>query len=146
MTATTASSILPHDDLGTGDPLVLLHAFPLDARIFDHQRAPLTAKHRVIIPDFAGFGRAPAMSPRASIDARADDIMALIDALTIPKATLIGLAMGGYVALAFARRHPERLRGLVLADNRPTADSPEQRAARFASIARVQNEGMAAVI
>src|SRR5262245_13603379 len=131
----TATAALPHDDHGTGDPLVLLHAFPLDARIWDHQRAALSAKRRVITPDFAGFGRARAFSPRTSIDEHAVDVAALLDALEIPKVTLIGLSMGGYVALAFARRHPGRLRGLVLADTRPGADSPEQRAAREGMIA-----------
>lgn len=137
---------LPHDDAGTGAPLVLLHAFPLDARIWEPQRAALSGKYRVIAPDFAGFGRARGISGRASIDAHADDIAALLDALELPKATIIGLSMGGYVALAFARRHPERLRALGLADTRPGPDSDEAKAAREASIARVKSEGMGAVI
>ena len=141
-----SSPPLPHDDNGQGAPLVLLHAFPVDARIWDPQRPALSSKRRVITPDFAGFGRARALATRTSIDTHADDIHALLDALEIPKATLIGLSMGGYVALAFARRHPERLSGLVLADTRAGADSPEVSAGRLAMIAKVEAEGMAALM
>jgi 3-oxoadipate enol-lactonase len=140
-----SSTTLPHDDLGHGAPLVLLHAFPVDARIWDPQRAALSAKRRVITPDFAGFGRARDLATRTSIDAHADDIQTLLDALGIPKATLIGLSMGGYVALAFARRYPAQLSRLVLADTRAGADSPEVKAGRERMIAQVEAEGMAAL-
>jgi 3-oxoadipate enol-lactonase len=134
-----------HDDLGTGAPLVLLHAFPLDARMWEHQRAKLSAKYRVVTPDLAGFGRARALPKRRSLEAHADDIAALLTALALPKATLLGLSMGGYIALAFARRYPDRLAGLILADTRATGDSAEAKAGRARSIAQVETQGVAAL-
>lgn len=142
---TSSPSPLPHDDLGAGAPLLLLHAFPLDARMWAPQLAALSAKHRVVTPDLAGFGRARALDPRLSLDAHADDIAALLAALALPKVTLLGLSMGGYIALAFARRYPERLAGLVLADTRATGDSAEGKAGRGRSIAQVQAEGVPAL-
>lgn len=142
----TSPPTLPHDDVGAGPPLVLLHAFPLDARMWAPQRIAFDATHRVVTPDFAGFGRARSMSPRSSIDEHADDVAALLDELGIPTATVLGLSMGGYVALAFARRHPGRLDGLILADTRTTGDSADAKAGRDRAIAQVEAEGVSALV
>ena len=85
-------------------------------------------------------------SPPTSIDAHADDLAALLDERAIPRATLVGLSMGGYIAIAFARRHGARLAGLVLADTRAAADSDEAKAGRDASIAKVRAEGVPALV
>jgi 3-oxoadipate enol-lactonase len=143
---TASDPPLPHDDLGAGAPLLLLHAFPFDARMWEPQLAALSAKHRVVTPDLAGFGRARALAPRLSLDAHADDLAALLTALALPTVTLIGLSMGGYIALAFARKYPDRLAGLVLADTRAAGDSAEAKAGRERSIAQVQAEGVAALV
>jgi len=136
---------LPHDDLGAGPALLLLHAFPLDARMWAPQRDALGAVRRVITPDLAGFGRARGLAPRATLDAHADDLARLLDALELPRVTLLGLSMGGYIALAFAQRHRDRLLGLVLADTRATPDTAEAKAGRGASIAKVEAEGVASL-
>src|SRR5258706_3195117 len=125
---------LAHSDDGRGSPVVLLHAFPLDGRMWDAQKEALAGNHRVVVPDFAGFGRSRDREPRASLDEHADDVAELLSGLGIERATVLGLSMGGYIALAFARRHPGRLLGLGLADTRAAPDSPEGRAARDQNI------------
>ena len=76
----------------------------------------------------------------------ADDLAALLDRLAIPRATVLGMSMGGYAALAFAARHRERLSALVLADTRAAADSAEARAGRAAALATLADAGPAAYL
>jgi 3-oxoadipate enol-lactonase len=137
---------LTFDDTGSGEPLVLLHAFPLDGRMWLAQKDDLSGSVRVIVPDLCGFGRSAELAPAQSIDEYADDVAALLDQLHIERATIVGLSMGGYVALALARLHPHRLSRLGLADTRSLADSPEGRTARDQNIALVKNEGVAPLV
>jgi len=98
-------------------------------------------RRRVIAPNLRGFGRTSGFDDATppSIDTMADDVAALLDALDLSgPVTVGGLSMGGYAALAFARRHPDRMRGLVLADTRAEPDEDAARANRDASIARIE--------
>jgi pimeloyl-ACP methyl ester carboxylesterase len=144
-------------DDGQGEPVVLLHAFPLDGRMWEAQRAdlarggapqaaPTSSRFRVIVHDLAGFGRSADVTARATLDAHAGDIALLLDTLAIERATLVGLSMGGYIALAFARQYPERLARLGLADTRAAADSLEAKAGRDENMALVAREGVAALV
>jgi 3-oxoadipate enol-lactonase len=126
--------IVSYDDAGSGPPIVLLHAFPFDRRMWWSTAAALAGHRRVIAPDLRGFGDSPGSGPFGIADL-ADDLAALLDVLGLSRATVLGLSMGGYVALAFAARHAARLEGLVLADTRAGADSPEARHARDEGIA-----------
>ena len=136
------SDRLAYTDEGRGDVIVLLHAFPVDGRMWAVQRRDLSRTHRVIAPDFAGFGGSATVSLRRSLDEHADDVARLLDALAIDRATIVGLSMGGYITFAFARRHPKRVARLVLADTKATPDTPEGRAARDQNIALVEKEGV----
>jgi 3-oxoadipate enol-lactonase len=136
------------DDGGDGPPLVLLHAFPFDRRMWRETVAALAAaagRHRVIVPDLRGFGTAPLAGPYGVADL-ADDVAALMDAKGLPRATIVGLSMGGYVALAFAARHGARLEGLVLADTRAGPDGDEARRGRDEAIALVEAQGVEAYV
>lgn len=146
MVTTKPSTPLPHDVTGSGSPLLFVHAFPFDAGMWGPQREGLSSRHQVVTPDLSGFGRAHDWAPRASMEEHAADLVALLDALEIPRATLVGLSMGGYIALAFARRYPARLAGLVLADTKATGDSPEAKAGRAKSIALVESSGVPALV
>ncbi|WP_371479501.1 alpha/beta fold hydrolase [Kitasatospora sp. NBC_00315] len=119
---------------GTGTPLVLLHAFPLAASMWSAQLDGLPGSGggdaRVLAPDQRGFGGTGLGDDDPSLDLVADDVALLLDAAGIDRAVVGGLSMGGYVALAFARRHPERLAGLLLADTKATADTDAARANR----------------
>ncbi|NBT14272.1 MAG: alpha/beta fold hydrolase [Planctomycetia bacterium] len=114
---------------GSGLPLLLLHAFPLDHSMWAGQD-DLADEFRLIVPDQRGFGRSDGPPP-ASIAQLADDAVALLDALHVAQPAVIGgLSMGGYVAQHVAARHPDRVRALILADTRLEADTPEARATR----------------
>jgi 3-oxoadipate enol-lactonase len=130
-----------YDDSGVGPPLVLLHAFPFDRRMWRANVAELSGRFRVITPDLRGFGETPASGPYSIADL-AGDVAALMDALGLSRATVGGLSMGGYVALAFAARHGSRLEGLVLADTKAGPDTPEARRGRDEAIALVNAEGV----
>ena len=88
------------------------------------QIGALVAEARCIAIDFRGFGESTA-APPYTMDRFADDVVAVLDALSIERAVIVGLSMGGYVAFALWRRHRDRVRALVLADTRATADSEQ---------------------
>lgn len=125
-------------DVGSGTPLVLLHAFPLSSAMWLAQREGLAARFRVVTPDLRGFGGSPLGAAEPSVDVMADDVVALLDAKGIDRAVIGGLSMGGQVTLALCRRHPERVLGLVLADTKATADTDVVRDARLRSAERLE--------
>ncbi len=135
---------LAYDDTGSGTPLVLLHAFPLDREMWRPQVAALRESARVITIDLPGFGESPAIA-RFTIDDAADIVAELLGELKIPKAVVCGLSMGGYIALAISRRHPKFLAGMILADTRAGIDDSQARSARDRSIATVREQGPAAL-
>ena len=117
-------------EAGRGDAVVLLHAFPLNASMWSAQREALAPRFRVICPDQRGFGGTQLGHDEPSLDEVADDVVAMLDARKVGTFVLGGLSMGGYVAMALLRRHPDRVRGLVLADTKAGADSEEAAAGR----------------
>jgi 3-oxoadipate enol-lactonase len=137
---------LAYEFFGGGKPLVLIHAFPLDGRMWTDTAQALSSRCRVIVPDMRGFGESDLGGSDPSIADMADDVAALLDSLGIERATVGGLSMGGYVSLAFAARHPARLERLILADTRAAADSDVARAGRADTLALVEKEGVAALV
>ncbi|MDF5752567.1 alpha/beta fold hydrolase [Spongiactinospora sp. TRM90649] len=129
---------------GSGVPVLLLHAFPLSSAMWLAQREGLSARCRVITPDMRGFGGSVLHDEPPSIDAMADDIADLLDAEGIERAVIGGLSMGGYVAMAFCRRHPDRLLGVILAGTKATADTEPIRdnRERIASTVTEQGSGI----
>ena len=129
---------------GDGPALLLLHAFPLGLFMWDAQAEALAARHRVIRFDARGFGGSDSSQGPLTMERIADDAAALLDQLGVSRAVVGGCSMGGYAALAFVRRHPQRLAGLVLQDTRAGADSEEARAGRATLAAKVLAEGASA--
>lgn len=138
------STTLSFDDEGHGEPLVLLHAFPFD-RTFWSDVTPLFVKAglRVVAPDLMGFGQSPGKGPWSIAD-QAEAVSSLLLSLGLTKATVLGLSMGGYVALALVDRHPEQIKAIVLADTKAAADSPQALEGRAHAIAKVKQEGVPA--
>lgn len=133
------------DIRGAEGPCILfIHGYPFDHTIWQYQLSHLEGCRRVA-PDLRGMGLSDAPDLGYSMTTYADDMAALLDTLGIDKAVLCGLSMGGYVALDFARRWPERLSGLVLMDTRAEADSAEGRRGRDAQAAQARERGAAAV-
>ena len=120
-------------------PILFLHAFPLNAVMWKGQRAALGGR-TVLTPDFPGFGGRP--SGEASLDAFAASVAAEMDEAGISRAVVVGLSMGGYVALRFHAFWPERVAAMVLADTRAGADEEAGRAKRTDQAARVRREGV----
>jgi pimeloyl-ACP methyl ester carboxylesterase len=131
---------------GSGPPLVLLHAFPLAGAMWEQQRALLAGGCRVVAPDQRGFGGSPLGDDEPSLDRCADDVAALLDRLSLDRVVLGGSSMGGYVAMALLRRHPERVRALVLAGTKATADPPEAADGRRAMADRLEVEGSGVLV
>lgn len=131
-------------DHGRGDPMILVHGFPLDRRMWRGQVGSFDG-FRLILPDLRGFGLSESSPPPYPMELLAEDIRQLIDHLGLERVVLGGLSMGGYVALAFAARYPERLHALLLFDTQAAADSPEVRERRADQAARVRRDGASAI-
>lgn len=129
-------------------PLVLFHAFPLSAAMWEPQFDAFE-RWRVIAPDTRGF-RGPDGPPveppgEPTMQELALDVEHVLDALGVPQAVIGGLSMGGYLAFALYRQAPARFRGLVLANTKAGADTEEGREARRKMRALVEREGPSAV-
>ena len=136
-------------DVGAGDvPVVLLHAFPLHAEMWAPQLACLAARTRVVAPDLKGFGRSDAPDDRSAytMDAYAAEVAGLLAHLGVERIVLGGLSMGGYVAFSFLRRYGPMVEGLVLADTRASADTPEVLERRTTQQGLVARDGPGAVV
>ncbi|MHA6800956.1 alpha/beta fold hydrolase [Bounagaea algeriensis] len=135
---------------GVGRPLVLLHAFPIDSRMWNGARARLEQQARVITPDQRGMGQSPlvdARTPDTSADdpglpTVAADVLALLDDLGLDRVMLGGCSMGGYAAMAVLRAAPERVNGLLLVDTKAAADAEQARANRLSVAERAESEGV----
>lgn len=121
--------------------LLLVHGFPLDSRMWREQLSGLAGRARVIAPDLRGHGLSDAPQGPYSMEQHSDDLAALLDHLGVERAIVAGLSMGGYVTLAFWRRHPERVAGLALVDTRAEPDTPAGKANRDVTAGRVQETG-----
>jgi 3-oxoadipate enol-lactonase len=142
--ALVADAEITFDDIGSGLPVVFLHAFPLNRTMWDPQVGALVAEYRCIPIDFRGFGDSTPVPPY-TMDRYADDVAGVLDTLQIERAVIVGLSMGGYVSFAFWRRHRERVRAFVLADTRATPDTVEQAERRRELIDVAETQGSTAV-
>ena len=142
---TTNGIRIAFSDDGTGQPVVFVHGFPLNRTMWQPQVAALSSTFRIVTVDLRGHGDSDAPLWRYRIDDFVDDILAVLDDLRLPRVSLVGLSMGGYVALALARLYPDRLSGLVLSDTRAQADTPEGRQGRFHLAQAAHERGAGAV-
>lgn len=136
--------VLNVEEQGTGEPLLLVHGFPLDHRMWQGQIDELSEDFRVIAPDLRGFGESSGAADLVTMEQFADDLANLLDALEIrEKIIYCGLSMGGYIAWPFWRRHADRISKLILCDTRAAADSAEAAAGRLETAERVEQDGCA---
>lgn len=127
---------------GSGQPVVLLHPFPLSSKSFARTLATVPKGFRLLVPDARGFGQS-APGP-LSMETIAQDALALLDGLKIEQAIIGGVSMGGYAAMALLRLDASRVKGLLLCDTQAGADDEAARAAREATAVEVEQNGLQA--
>lgn len=131
---------------GTGSVALFVHGFPLDSSMWIEQLTDLCDLRRCIAPDLRGFGRsAPVTGAPLQMEEHAADLAGVLDLVSEEQADVVGLSMGGYVAMAFASLYPDRVRSLALIDTRAGADSEEGRQGRDALAEQLLTEGRAAI-
>jgi 3-oxoadipate enol-lactonase len=150
---------LAYTDTGLGLPVVLLHGYPFNRTLWNEQVNVLSNSYRLITPDLRGLGESDASRRKdgaslgerglgpgaATMNRMAQDVAALLDHLEISRAVIGGLSMGGYVALAFYKQFPSRVRALILADTRAQADTEEGKKTRQQQAEKALAEGMAGI-
>ena len=144
--ATVDGHVTRYLEAGRGRPLILLHAFPLSADMWQSQLDRVPDGWRFIAPDLRGFGAGGDVPPSLTVDDYAGDVLGLMDGLGIETAVIGGLSMGGYVTFALFRRAPERFDGVILADTKAQADTADGRAGRLAMSEMLRTRGVGAVV
>jgi pimeloyl-ACP methyl ester carboxylesterase len=130
MLARIAGVEIAYEAAGDGPPVLFFHAFPLGLFMWEAQVQALQATHRVVRFDARGLGASPVDDGLLTMERIADDGASLLGHLGVDRAVVAGCSMGGYAAFAMVRRHPGRVRALVLQDTRAGADTEEGRSHR----------------
>ncbi|MDC0770472.1 alpha/beta fold hydrolase [Streptomyces sp. HD] len=137
---------LAYEDIRGADasstPLVLIHGHPFDRTMWSPQIEAFSTTRRVIAPDLRGYGASPVVPGITPLSVFAADIEDLLDDLKVETFVLAGLSMGGQIVMECYDRFPDRIRGLVLADTFPAAETAEGKRARGAMADRLLREGM----
>jgi 3-oxoadipate enol-lactonase len=144
-----SGEVVGYDSYGEGSlALLLLHAFPFNRGQLSAQGEALGREQgvRVVTMDLRGFGESSIQTGPATMDQMAEDVRRLMDALELDGVVLGGLSLGGYVAFAAYSAFRERIQGMILADTRAGADTPEQRAAREQTALFVERDGPTALM
>jgi 3-oxoadipate enol-lactonase len=123
------------------DGLLLLHAFPVDARMWRPQVDAFAADITVVAPNHPGFGGHGPIPEVMTMGLAAESAVEALNEAGVEQAVVCGLSLGGYVAFELWRRHRDRIAGLILAHTRAEADSPEGAANRRALAERLRREG-----
>ena len=132
-------------EAGAGWPVLLIHAFPVHADMWRPQLERVPDGWRFIAPFVRGFGPDAPGSGAFTLDDVAADVAAFMDHLKLDRAVIGGLSMGGYITFALFRKAPERFDGMILADTKSDADTPEARDGRHKMIDLVRTKGSPAV-
>ena len=130
-----------YDVLGEGPAVVLLHAFPVNHRLWQPVAERLASRYRVVLMDLRGHGNSSVGEGPATMGKHASDVARVCDAAGVGKAAFAGVSIGGYVLFEFWRRWRERVNALLLADTRATPDNDQARAGRLQAAEEVEKAG-----
>jgi pimeloyl-ACP methyl ester carboxylesterase len=142
--ATINGQAINYTERGRGLPLVLVHGFPLDNRIWESQVAALSDKYRVIAPDLPGFGKSQPPRP-FTLESLAETLHAFLTQIKATPCALAGLSMGGYMSFAYERKYPTTLKAFILVDTKAEADTPDGKAGRNKMIETARTQGSPAI-
>jgi pimeloyl-ACP methyl ester carboxylesterase len=131
---------LSYEDIGAGRLVLCLPAFPFDHRMYRNQCA-LANSARLIMPDYRGTGESSRTAGPYTMYLLAEDMVRLLDHLAIDKVVVLGVSMGNYVGFSLVANHPDRVCGMVIADTRAEADTPEQAERRSKTVEGLRAEG-----
>ena len=131
------------EDVGKGAiPFIFIHGFPFDKTSWQPQMDFLKSENRVIAYDIRGFGSSTAGRMKKSMQLFGTDLIKFMDALSIEKAIVCGLSMGGYILLNAVERYPDRFEAIILSDTQCIADSEEAKVKRNKAILQIKAEGL----
>jgi 3-oxoadipate enol-lactonase len=122
--------------------VIFIHGFPFSHKMWTDQLAVLPPNIRGIAYDVRGHGYSEVGDGMYTIELFVDDLADFMKSLKVDKAILCGLSMGGYIALRFAAKYPEKLLGLILSDTRAEADTNEAKLKRATSMQKLKTDGM----
>jgi len=137
-----ADDVLAHDDVGDGPALVLIHGHPFDRRMWAPQLRSLSAGFRVVAPDLPGYGGSPPRGPKITMGELADRVADLIRSLDIQNAVVVGLSMGGLVAMELGLRAVDGIDGIVLVATTAAPVTPAEAEQRRNAADRLERDGM----
>ncbi|HUG88936.1 MAG TPA: alpha/beta fold hydrolase [Actinomycetota bacterium] len=126
--------------------VVFIHAFPVDASMWERQVADLAGEASALAPNLPGFGREPPPEGPLTVGAMADAVAAAMDRRGLERAVIAGCSMGGYAAFEMWRRHRGRVAGLLLVDTRAEPDDDEGRRKRLELAEKVREQGSEVVV
>ena len=136
------SGTISYVDAGNGPAVLLIHAFPLNNTMWASQVAALSGKFRVLAPNIRGFGQSQPSSAW-TMEEMADSLNEFLDKLGVKDSAVVGVSIGGYIALTFWSKYPRRVRQLVLSNSRARADNETEKNARNDMIAAIEQSGAA---
>jgi pimeloyl-ACP methyl ester carboxylesterase len=129
-----------YTDEGNGEAILFVHGFAEDGSVWDEFKKAFRG-YRTIVPDMPGYRNSSLQGETSSIDEMADFVKAILDREEIDKVNFVGHSMGGYTAVAFAEKYPERLNKLVMFHSHPYADDEEKKKGRIKSADLVKRNG-----
>ncbi|MCZ7574716.1 MAG: alpha/beta hydrolase [Ardenticatenaceae bacterium] len=142
MQVTVNGSPVEYHVAGYGEPVLFVHAFPLNSQMWQPQVEHVSRGYKTVVLDLPGFGESPPAQEAPTMFSYVETVAAVLEAAQVDQpAVLVGLSMGGYILLEFFRRFPERVRALVLADTRAAPDTEEARQNRLDTAEQVLQEG-----
>ena len=133
-----------YDVKGDGAPVMLVHGFAENGKVWDEMVSELSGNFKIIVPDLPGSGTSEFVDEELRMTDYADALAAIVRAEINSERetfTMIGHSMGGYIALAFADKHPELLNGLGLFHSTSFADTPDKKKSRLSAITEIQAKG-----
>jgi 3-oxoadipate enol-lactonase len=125
-------------------PVIFVHGFPFSHMMWHNQLQMVSKEYRVVAYDIRGLGESTPGDGPFTLEGHVDDLIALMDYLLIDSTAIVGLSMGGYIALRALERNPERFAAAVLCDTSSAADTNEGRLNRAKAITDIMKRGSAA--